>query len=515
MSKSLTAFSIPAAGKTILDAVAARFPTLSTTTQSVVWTYLDTFDWRVHQDGSTLAVTTSENGFFLRWSSCKGEERHQLQQATFPEFGFDLPPGGFRDALLKVIEVRRLLPLAQVRVLGNALRILNRDSKTVGRVSMQRLSVRTPGKRRAYQALPDRLEVTPLKGYGKAYRNIVLFLEEEQKLRRTESGVLGTALETLGREPGDYSTKLRVQLQPQMETAEALRIVLSRLLRTLLANREGVSSNLDTEFLHDFRVAVRRTRSALTQIKRVFPAGPTERFKKEFAWLTGLTSPCRDLDVLLLRLDDYRVQLPKASHETSKPLTESIQVRSKLEHQKLSRGLSSKRFERLLESWEQFLEEPPPATSKGTSPVQGIASERIRTACNRVLKQGDRIDAATAPEALHRLRIECKKLRYLLEFFRSLYPEDQMSLLIEALKNLQDNLGDFNDFDVHQAMLKEFARDLMHHDNIEAETLMSVGRLVDRLEHLQVKQRRIFATQYRAFSRNSNRRRMTRLFDPT
>ncbi len=513
MGKSLTAFRAPAAGKPILDSLAAQFPTLRTTAQSVIWTYLDTFDWRIHRDGGTLAVTDSQKGFLLKWSSWEGEERHQLDQETFPEFGVDLPPGGFRDALLRVIEVRRLLPRAQVRVSGNRLRILNRDAKTVGWVSLQQLSVREPGGPRAFQPLPARLEVTPLKGYRKAYRNIVSFLEEEQELQGIESGVLGTALETIGREPGDYSTKFRGQLQPQMETADAVRVVLSHLLQTLLANREGVSSQIDTEFLHDFRVAVRRTRSALTQIKSIFPADPTERFKKEFAWLTDLTSPCRDLDVLLLRLDDYTVQLPEQSSVTLKPLAESIQARSKQEHQKLSRGLASKRLERLLKSWEQFLAEPPPGTLKGASPIRGVASERIWTACNRVLKQGDRIHAATAPEALHRLRIECKKLRYLLEFFRSLYPEDEMSPLIKALKDLQDNLGDFNDFAVHKGMLKDFAQDLMHRDNIEAETLMSVGRLVDLLEYLQDKQRKIFATQYRAFSRNSNRRRMARLFD--
>ncbi len=513
MGKSHTAFSTPTTGKAVLDSLDSRFPTLRSTDRSLLWTYLDTFDWRVHQDGGALSITASHEGFLLRWNSSEGEERYQLHQRTYPEFGIDLLPGAFRDALIKVIEVRRLLPLAQVRTSGSTLRILNRDAKTVGWVSLHRFSVRKTEGRGAFQALPDRLEVTPVKGYKKAYRSIVSFLEGELELQPIESGVLGTALEAIGREPGDYSTKLRVQLQPQMETAEAARIVLSHLFQTLVANREGVSSNLDTEFLHDFRVAVRRTRSALTQIKHIFPVAPTGRFKKEFAWLTGLTGPCRDLDVLLLRLNDYAASLPRQSHETLQPLAESIQARSKREHQKLSRGLASKRLERLLHSWEHFLAEPLPATSKGAYPIRGVASERIRTACNRVLKQGDRIDTKSAPEALHQLRIESKKLRYLLEFFRSLYPEDEMTRLIEALKDLQDNLGDFNDFAVHQRMLKDFARELMHQDNVGAETLMSVGSLVDLLEYLQHNQRKVFATQYRAFSGSSNRLRMARLFD--
>ena len=43
------------------------------------------------------------------------------------------------------------------------------------------------------------------------------------------------------------------------------------LLGILLANEPGLRANLDTEFLHDFRVAVRRTRALLGQIKQVFP----------------------------------------------------------------------------------------------------------------------------------------------------------------------------------------------------------------------------------------------------
>ena len=59
---------------------------------------------------------------------------------------------------------------------------------------------------------------------------------------------------------------------------------------------------LDTEFLHDFRVALRRTRSLLGQIRDVFPAAAVEHFSSEFSWIGRLTGPPRDLDVLLLAL---------------------------------------------------------------------------------------------------------------------------------------------------------------------------------------------------------------------
>ena len=84
MGKPLTAFSTSAAGENVLDSLAAHFPTIRATTRPVIRTYLDTFDWRIYREGGALAVTTSQNGFLLTWSSREGEERHQLDQETFP-----------------------------------------------------------------------------------------------------------------------------------------------------------------------------------------------------------------------------------------------------------------------------------------------------------------------------------------------------------------------------------------------------------------------------------------------
>ena len=67
------------------------------------------------------------------------------------------------------------------------------------------------------------------------------------------------------------------------------------------------------------------------------------------------------------------------------------------------------------------------------------------------------IDDDSPDEALHRLRIDAKKLRYLLEFFRALYPPKEIGAVVGALKSLQDNLGDFNDLSVQQGAMRGFA----------------------------------------------------------
>ena len=71
-----------------------------------------------------------------------------------------------------------------------------------------------------------------------------------------------------------------------MPAEEAGRAIHRLLLDTVLRNEDGVRRDLDTEFLHDFRVATRRARCALAEMKRVFPAETVQflRAGVEMAW---------------------------------------------------------------------------------------------------------------------------------------------------------------------------------------------------------------------------------------
>ncbi len=141
-----------------------------------------------------------------------------------------------------------------------------------------------------------------------------------------------------------------------------------------------------------------------------------------------------------------------------------------------------------------------------------LARERIWRVYRRVLRKGRAIGADTPAAALHRLRIEAKKLRYLLEFFRSLFPEPEILPLIKALKQLQDNLGDFNDFEVQQTKLRAFAQQMHDDGRSRAATLMAMGRLVESLEAGQAEERQRFAGCFKQFRGKENRRSFRRLF---
>ena len=115
--------------------------------------------------------------------------------------------------------------------------------------------------------------------------------------------------------------------------------------------------DIDTEFLHDLRVAVRRTRSALKLLGDVLPDGLAAQYAPEFKWLGDLTTPTRDLDVHLLGFGSMAGQLAAASPADLEPLRAFLVRRRRREFRRLAAGLRSPRFRALTEDWRKALVE--------------------------------------------------------------------------------------------------------------------------------------------------------------
>ena len=204
-------------------------------------------------------------------------------------------------------------------------------------------------------------------------RGAVDCLHSHNDWEMIEKGELIEALEAVGKEPLPYSPKLKLTLDPNERADAAMKDVHRFLVGVMRANEEGVISDLDPEFLHDFRVAMRRTRSALTQVKGVFPPATVTKFRREFTWLGRLTGPTRDLHVYLAKMEAYRRAMPHATAQGLAPLGLFLQQRQKREHREMVRSLHSKRFRKLISDWETFLERPVPMTPSAARARDTIA----------------------------------------------------------------------------------------------------------------------------------------------
>ena len=83
---------------------------------------------------------------------------------------------------------------------------------------------------------------------------------------------------------------------------------------------DGTVADIDIEFLHDFRVAVRRSRSAVKLLGDVLPTDLVAWVTPQLKWLGDLTTPSRDLDVLLQELPSLTGCLTSGRPEDVEPL---------------------------------------------------------------------------------------------------------------------------------------------------------------------------------------------------
>ena len=473
------------------------------------FTIYDTFDWRLFN--KSLVLYRSGNRLVLR-KLFESATMHSVEITSPPVFIWDFPDSELKEQLAPIIKMRALLKLAEVYSRAAPYRIFNQDEKTVARLIYEEIR---PSRDKDIPALTTYMWLKPVKGYPKHFQNLRKRLEKAGLSARKKEDVYFETLRVADETPGNYSTKLNIQLDPDMRADEATKTILRFLLHVIRINEANLEKDLDTEFLHDFRVAIRRTRSALGQIKNVFPAQTTDRFQKDFASLGKITNQMRDLDVYLLNEVTYRAMLPAVLRDDIDPLFDYLREKRSKAFQEVIGSLDSRKYKRILQDWDVFLNEPrqdSPTAPNADLPIIDLARKRIYKKYLRIVKDGNLILENTKDEMLHLLRIECKKLRYLLEFFSSLFPRKRINVLIEQLKKLQDNLGDFNDFCIQEEYLLKIAEELPATDQRSKKTLVAIGSLIGTLDEEKQAARDAFAKTFTDYASPANKRLFRELF---
>jgi CHAD domain-containing protein len=259
--------------------------------------------------------------------------------------------------------------------------------------------------------------------------------------------------------PGARPPRFSYLIEGSMPASRAVAMILDTLLKIVIENQEGVIGRHDEEFLHDYRVAVRRTRSALSLFDEVVPADTSRRGQRIFSDLGRRTNAARDLDVLIHELAQYAEKLPNTHAAGLTALRGEIERRIGREYAAIGRWLKSKSYRLSLESWrgDIALLAAQSATAEGVS-IAELAAEAIARAGSKAFRQAEKLDGKNPDQAIHRMRIRFKRLRYALEFSRSLSSGQEIAEFIVALKQLQDELGAYQDVVVHQEWMARLAR---------------------------------------------------------
>jgi len=238
----------------------------------------------------------------------------------------------------------------------------------------------------------------------------------------------------------------------------------------MLTWRDTARTWHDIEGVHQVRVAFRRMRSALTLFRDAIPREATELWNDEMRWIAGELGNARDLDVFISEgLAPLVTALPLPGAERLRILAEDR--RAQVYQQRVAPMLDSERFQGFCDAfpmwlddreWEQAVLKKKQAKRLHTNIVpysRSLLDKQER----RVLSAGTHVDRNDAVE-MHRLRIECKKLRYAAEFFRPLF--GGMDVFIGHMKGLQDLLGVMNDVAVTQGLLDDLLAQSREHDAV-------------------------------------------------
>ncbi len=496
----------PSATSAALRALAGTYTVAMGRPEVARRTWLDSVDRRLYRAGmalsATATATANTHAETLELSGADGATvTAGPDTGGWPRRLAGLPDE-LRPRLETVLGVRALLPMVQVSGSSVAGRLLDAEGKTLLRLVHERPATIAESRAR----LPGGLRLIPLRGYATtAVRAGQIMLGAG--LVRDDRSDYAAALAAAGVDPDATPGPV---IGPGLPGDVAVARVLLSFLDEMEAVRDGTVADIDIEFLHDFRVAVRRSRSVVRLLGDLLPADLLAWVTPQLKWLGDLTARSRDLDVHLQELPSVAAGLTSGRPEDLELMARQLTRLRASERRRLVRGLRSARFERWRAHWRTSLEEL--AKQEGRGPgVQELSTERLAGAYRRVLRRGSRTTPASPAEDLHDLRKRCKELRYLLEIFAPVLDPAGARSAVKELKKLQDVLGTFQDSEAQREAIYALAAEMMAADDAGSRTMLAMGEIAARLQESTRSSRAEFATTFAEFGRLSVQRRMARL----
>ncbi len=483
----------------IVAALSTRFSVVTGPKTPVRRARLDTFDRRLRAAGLRLEYQAVASGELLVLEGTDTAVSVAVPAADlrWPARADALPAGRVREVIAPVAGIRALMMTSEETRRLRRLELLNEDGKTVARAELDEPASGATG--------PARLTVRTLRGY-------------DDQARRAARLLVGLGLQAV--EHGDAREP---DSAPQPDVADRaapaillLATALSGFLATMRQNLPGLLDDVDTEFLHDFRVAVRRTRSTLKLGREVLPEVMRSRWEPVFKGFGDMTTPVRDLDVYELDLPIMASWLVAANPADLEPFAAHLRTRRAAERRVLVRELRSARFGRLLTQWDEELTRLSDATDAtdatgGERLSAGSWADRsISRAYRRVARGGAAICAESPATDLHALRKRCKELRYAIEVCAPVVASGPRKRAVADLKGLQDVLGRFQDCNVQSHALRGFAEAMMN-NGTQAATMLAMGELIAHLDAEQDRARRQFDGTVARFTRPASQQRMDQL----
>ncbi len=226
----------------------------------------------------------------------------------------------------------------------------------------------------------------------------------------------------------------------------------------MLSHEQGTLLGENIEELHDMRVATRRMRSAFDIFGPAFNAKTMKRHLRGLRTIGRVLGQVRDMDVILENGINYQKKMKENARPGLEPLLNSWNGIIDDQRTKMIKHLQSEAYRNFKQNFNIFLQVSENIKSFD-SQYDGIGT-RVRDTVPvlvysryAAVKAYEFILPTASVTQLHALRIEFKKFRYTLEYFREILGEGT-NQAINELKQMQDHLGELHDADVACQLVK-------------------------------------------------------------
>ena len=258
---------------------------------------------------------------------------------------------------------------------------------------------------------------------------------------------------------GVKKAKKKRELRPTDPMAEAGRLIFAQQIRRMRSHEAGSRTGEDIESVHQMRVAIRRMRSLFNLIGAHYRPKTTARIERGLRQTARALGAIRDLDVLILDLQDYQETLPLDDQAVLAQVISILDERRSASRVRLNQLLDSKRYARHLRRFRRFAKRPKKGArrrkrSEAPHQLRHVLPLLLHERLARV-KAYDTVLPASDDAILHALRVEYKQLRYALEFFQPILGRSARQFL-KKVKDMQEILGRINDI----AVFSEYVRSL-------------------------------------------------------
>ncbi|MBZ0288192.1 MAG: CHAD domain-containing protein [Anaerolineae bacterium] len=224
----------------------------------------------------------------------------------------------------------------------------------------------------------------------------------------------------------------------------------------MLQHEGGSRTDENIEDVHDMRVGIRRMRSTIRLMKPYIKRKDIRAYNRDLRRLGRALGEVRDLDVMIEHVKTYQATLDAEGQSSLQMVVDELNSRQAEARAALNDYFDSKAYHRFIKSFCDFLMQPLPERGH----KNGVAPYQVRHVLPMLIY--DRLAAVRAyetilreadPKTLHALRIEFKRLRYLLSLFQEVLGPQAGEVVVE-IRTIQDDLGHLNDGTVARSRLE-------------------------------------------------------------